>query len=91
LDQLWASTALHDPDPKRREDAIGVIEQRHDPQTRLVLAPLLGKQSDGTFIESDPAVRKHVEQALASLEREEAEIQFVGTLLPVSALGAFCC
>jgi len=88
LDQLWASTALHDPDPKRREDAIGVIEQRHDPQTRLVLAPLLGKQSDGTFIESDPAVRKHVEQALASLEREEAEIQFVGTLFAGVSLGS---
>ncbi len=88
LDQLWASSALHDPDPKRRKDAIAVIEQRHDPQTRLVLAPLLGKQSDGTFIESDPAVRKQVEQALANLEREEAEIQFVGTLFAGISLGS---
>ncbi len=65
-----------------------MIEQRHDPQMRLVLAPLLGKQSDGTFTESDPAVRLRVEQALASLEREEAEIQFVGTLFAGVSLGS---
>jgi len=65
-----------------------VIEQRHDPQMRLVLVPLLGKQSDGTFTESDPAVRQRVEQALASLEREEAEIQFVGTLFAGVSLGS---
>jgi urea transport system permease protein len=88
LDQLWASTVLHDPDPKRRRDAVAVIEQRHDPQMRLVLAPLLGKQSDGTFTESDPGVRKRVEQALASLEREEAGIQFVGTLFAGVSLGS---
>ncbi len=88
LDQLWASTALRDPDPQRRKEAVGVIEQRHDPQMRLVLVPLLGKQSDGTFTESDPAVRQRVEQALASLEREEAEIQFVGTLFAGVSLGS---
>jgi urea transport system permease protein len=88
LDQLWASTELHDPDPERRKDAVTVIEQRHDPQMRLVLAPLLGKQSDGTFTESDSTVRKRVEQALASLEREEAEIQFVGTLFAGVSLGS---
>lgn len=88
LDQLWASTMLHDPDPKRRQDAVAMLEQRHDPQIRLVLAPLLGKQSDGTLIESDPAVRKRVEQVLASLEREEAEIQFVGTLFAGISLGS---
>jgi urea transport system permease protein len=88
LDQLWASTALHDADPERRKDAIAVIERRHDPQMRLVLAPLLGKQSDGTFIESDPAIRHRVEQALSSLEREEAEIQFVGTLFAGVSLGS---
>jgi urea transport system permease protein len=88
LDQLWASTALHDPDPERRRDAVTIIEQRHDPQMRLVLAPLLGKQSDGAFIESDPGVRHRVEQALASLEREEAEIQFVGTLFAGLSLGS---
>jgi urea transport system permease protein len=88
LDQLWASMALRDPDPQRRKEAIAVIEQRHDPQLRLVLAPLLAKQSDGTFVETDPAVRKQVEQALASLEREEAEIQFVGTLFAGISLGS---
>jgi urea transport system permease protein len=88
LDQLWASTALRDPDPQRRKEAIAVIEQRHDPQLRLVLAPLLAKQSDGTFVETDPTVRKQVEQALASLEREEAEIQFVGTLFAGISLGS---
>jgi urea transport system permease protein len=88
LDQLWASTALRDPDPQRRKEAVGVIEQRHDPQLRLVLAPLLGKQSDGTFTESDPGVRQRIEQALTSLEREEAEIQFVGTLFAGVSLGS---
>jgi urea transport system permease protein len=88
LDQLWASIALHDPDPQRRKDAVAVIEQRHDPQMRLVLAPLLVKQNDGTFVESDPAVRKRVEQVLAGLEWEETEIQFVGTLFAGVSLGS---
>jgi urea transport system permease protein len=65
-----------------------VIEQRHDPQLRLMLAPLLGKQSDGTFTESDPEVRQRIQQALNSLEREEAEIQFVGTLFAGVSLGS---
>jgi urea transport system permease protein len=88
LDQLWASTALRDPDPRRRKEAVAVIEQRHDPQLRLMLAPLLRKQSDGTFTESDPGVRQRIEQALNSLEREEAEIQFVGTLFAGVSLGS---
>ena len=88
LDQLWASIALHDPDPQRRKDAVAVIEQRHDPQMRLVLAPLLVKQNDGTFVESDPTVRKRVEQVLAGLEWEETEIQFVGTLFAGVSLGS---
>jgi urea transport system permease protein len=88
LDQLWASTALRDPDPQRRKEAVAVIEQRHDPQLRLMLAPLLGKQSDGTFTESDPEVRQRIQQALNSLEREEAEIQFVGTLFAGVSLGS---
>jgi urea transport system permease protein len=88
LDQIWASTSLHDPDPQRRKEAVAVIEQRHDPQMRLVLLPLLAKQSDGTFIESDPTVRKRVEQALASLGQEEAQIQFVGTLFAGLSLGS---
>jgi urea transport system permease protein len=88
LDQLWASTALRDPDPQRRKEAVAVIEQRHDPQLRLMLAPLLGKQSDGTFTESDPGVRQRIQQALNNLEREEAEIQFVGTLFAGVSLGS---
>ena len=79
---------LHDPDPQRRKEAVAVIEQRHDPQMRLVLAPLLAKQSDGTFIETDPTVRKKVEEALVSLEGEEVEIQFVGTLFAGLSLGS---
>lgn len=88
LDQLWASTALRDPDPQRRKEAIAVIEQRHDPQMRLVLTPLLAKQSDGAWVETDPTVRKRVEQAVASLEHEETEIQFVGTLFAGLSLGS---
>jgi urea transport system permease protein len=88
LDQIWASTSLRDPDPQRRKEAVAVIEQRHDPQMRLVLLPLLAKKSDGTFIESDLTVRKRVEQALASLGQEEAQIQFVGTLFAGLSLGS---
>jgi urea transport system permease protein len=88
LDQLWVSTMVHDPDPQRRKEAVAVIEQRHDPQMRMVLAPLLAKQNDGTFIETDPTVRKKVEEALAGLEREEAGIQFVGTLFAGVSLGS---
>jgi urea transport system permease protein len=88
LDQLWASTALRDPDPLKRKEAVTVIEQRHDPQMRFMLAPLLAKQSDGTSIETDPAVRKRMEEAVASLEREATQIQLVGTLFAGISLGS---
>jgi urea transport system permease protein len=88
LDQLWASTALHDPDPEKRKEAVSVIEGRHDPQMRFVLASLLTKQPDGSINETDPAVQKRIEEAIASLEREAAGIQLVGTLFAGISLGS---
>jgi urea transport system permease protein len=88
LDQLWASTALRDPDPQKRSEAVTLIEGRHDPQMRFMLASLLAEQKDGTTVETDPAVRKRIEDAIAGFEREAAGIQLVGTLFAGISLGS---
>src|ERR1700759_5654903 len=57
LDQLWALTALQDPDAAKRLQAVQLIGERKDPQMRSLLMPLVAKQKDGTFAETDEKVR----------------------------------
>jgi urea transport system permease protein len=96
LDQLWAMTAVRDPDAGRRTAAVALIAQRHDPQLRTLVAPLLAKQPDGTFLEPDPAVRKAAQVAVDQLRFDELKTQWVancfagislGSILLLAALG----
>ncbi|MGA8657623.1 MAG: urea ABC transporter permease subunit UrtB [Chthoniobacterales bacterium] len=88
LDQLWAMTALHDPEPKHRVQAATLIAQRHDPQLRTLLDPLLEKKPDGSYAESDAEVRKAIQAAVASLRFDEFKAQFVGTCFAGVSLGS---
>ncbi len=96
LDQLWAMTALRDPDPQRRATAVELIARRHDPQLRTLIAPLLEKGPDGRFVELDAGVRKAAQTAIDQLKFDEQKTQWVanafagislGSILLLAALG----
>ncbi len=88
LDQLWALTALQDPDPAKRLQAAQLIGQRKDPQMRGLLLPLLEKNKDGAYAESDPKVRAAAGDALKAMAFEQWQIEMVGTLFAGLSLGS---
>ena len=88
LDQLWALTALQDPDAAKRLQAVQLIGERKDPQMRSLLAPLVAKQSDGTFAEADEKVREAATFALKAMAFEQWKIEMIGTLFAGLSLGS---
>ena len=88
LDQLWALTALQDPDAAKRLEAVQLIGQRKDPQMRGLLAPLVEKNKDQTYAETDPKVRAAAENALKAMAFEQWKTEMVGTLFAGLSLGS---
>src|SRR3984957_8543157 len=88
LDQLWALTALQDPDPAKRLQAVQLIGERKDPQMRGLLDPLVTKQKDGTYTETDEKVRAAATVALKSMAFEQWKIEMIGTLFAGLSLGS---
>ena len=88
LDQLWALTALQDPDASKRLEAVQLIGARKDPQMRSLLFPLIGKQKDGTYTETDDKVRAAAGVALKAMEFEQWKIEMIGTLFAGLSLGS---
>src|ERR1700719_1398439 len=88
LDQLWALTALQDPDPAKRLQAVQLIGERKDPQMRSLLLPLVEKQKDGTYGETDEKVRAAATDALKVMAFEQWKIEMIGTLFAGLSLGS---
>ncbi|MBV8587336.1 MAG: urea ABC transporter permease subunit UrtB, partial [Verrucomicrobia bacterium] len=88
LDQLWAMTALRDPDPAHRAEAVNLIAQRHDPQLRTLIAPLVTTKPDGSFVEPDAGVRKAAQAAIDQLKSDELKTQWVGNAFAGLSLGS---
>jgi urea transport system permease protein len=88
LDQLWALTALQDPDPAKRLQAVQLIGERKDPQMRSLLFPLVEKQKDGTYAETDEKVRAAATGALKAMAFEQWKIEMIGTLFAGLSLGS---
>src|SRR3984957_17326484 len=88
LDQLWALTALQDPDAAKRLQAVQLIGERKDPQMRSLLMPLVAKQKDGTFAETDEKVRLVAAAALKAIAFEQWKIEMIGTLFAGLSLGS---
>ena len=88
LDQLWALTALQDPDPVKRLQAVQLIGERKDPQMRSLLLPLVEKQKDGTYGETDGKVRAAATDALNAMAFEQWKIEMIGTLFAGLSLGS---
>ncbi len=88
LDQLWALTALQDPDASKRLQAVRLIGERKDPQMRSLLLPLVAKQPDGTYAEPDEKVRAAANDALKAMSFEQWKIEMIGTLFAGLSLGS---
>ncbi|VVD66323.1 urea ABC transporter permease subunit UrtB [Pandoraea cepalis] len=88
LDQLWAQTALHDTDAKKRREAIDLIAAAGDPQMRDLLLPIVAKQADGTYAEPDANVRSAADIALTKLAAAQRRSEFFGTLFAGLSLGS---
>jgi urea transport system permease protein len=88
LDQLWALTALQDPDASKRLQAVRLIAARKNPQMRSLLAPLVEKQKDGTYTETDEKVRAAAGDALKAMAFEQWKIEMAGTLFAGLSLGS---
>ena len=88
LDQLWALTALQDPDASKRLQAVQLIGERKDPQMRSLLMPLVAQKKDGTYAESDGKVRAAANDALKAIAFEEWKIEMAGTLFAGLSLGS---
>ncbi|MBV9297401.1 MAG: urea ABC transporter permease subunit UrtB [Verrucomicrobia bacterium] len=88
LDQLWALTALQDPDASNRLQAVELIGERKDPQMRSLLFPLVTKRKDGTYAETDEKVRAAATNALELMAFEQWKIEMIGTLFAGLSLGS---
>ncbi|MBV8377816.1 MAG: urea ABC transporter permease subunit UrtB, partial [Verrucomicrobia bacterium] len=88
LDQLWALTALQDPDSSKRLQAVQLIDARKNPQMRSLLLPLVTRQKDGTYAETEEKVRAAASEALRSMAFEEWKIEMIGTLFAGLSLGS---
>ncbi len=83
LDQLWALTALGDPDPAKRAEAVRLIGDRGDPRFRSLLKPLVNTPGD-----ADPGVRSAAESALRKLDFEQLKVDLAGTVFAGLSLGS---
>ncbi|KXU89351.1 urea ABC transporter permease [Paraburkholderia monticola] len=88
LDTLWAMSALHDPDPARRLEAVQLVAARHDLDMNELLRPLVAKKADGTFAESDERVRTAAQSGIDELDAIQRRSQIAGTLFAGLSLGS---
>ena len=83
-----ALAALDGGDPKARLDAVGTLGQRLRPEVRNRLSGLLEKSPDGTFVESDEAVRNAAAAAVKSIDRSRSFYSAIETLFFGLSLGS---
>ncbi|MDE1182955.1 urea ABC transporter permease subunit UrtB [Paraburkholderia sp.] len=88
LDTLWAMTALHDTDPANRLEAVKLVAARHNLEMNELLRPLVAKKPDGTFVESDTAVRAAAQVGLDELDSIQRRSEIAGTLFAGLSLGS---
>ena len=69
LDTLWAMTALHNSDPATRLEAVQLVAARHDLDMNELLRPLVAKNPDGTFAETDDRVRAAAQAGIEEIGR----------------------
>ncbi len=88
LDALWATTALTDPDPAKRLEAVQLVAARHDLDFYPLLRPLVATRADGAFAEPDARVRAAAQRGIDALDAIERNSRIAGTLFAGISLGS---
>ena len=74
-------------DPKARLNAIATLARRLRPEVRNRIAGMLEQSADGTFVESDPDVRRAAAAAVRSIDRARTFYSGIETLFFGLSLG----
>jgi urea transport system permease protein len=88
LDTLWAMTALHNPDPTKRLEAVQLVAARADLDMYELLRPIVAKKPDGQYNEPDARVRAAAQKGLGTLDTIQRESRIAGTLFAGLSLGS---
>lgn len=88
LAQARATLELRSPDAAVRRAAAEALGASASPNTRQLLAPLLAKNPDGSFIEPDAAVRAAAQNSLRAIERQLLLPNVIATLFSGLSLGS---
>ena len=83
-----ARVELDSADPKARLAAIAALARRLRPEVRNRLAGMLEQSADGTFVETDAAVRQAAGDAVRSIDRARAFYSGIETLFFGLSLGS---
>ena len=88
LTQARAIIEIHSVDAAVRRAAVKLLGESTNPQAKQLIAPLLQKNSDGSFVEPDAGVREAAQQALSSIETSFIVPQLLGALFSGLSLGS---
>jgi len=90
LDVIWADTVLADAAATRgdRLEAIRLLAQDSNPQSRLKLQPLVDRDASGQYKEPDEAIRVAAQQAIDALRSDQRRTELVGNLFAGLSLGS---
>jgi urea transport system permease protein len=83
-----ALAALDESDPKVRLEAVNTLSSRLRPEVRNRLGALIEKGPDGSYAESDAAVRAAAEKAVASIDTKRGLYDALETLFFGLSLGS---
>ena len=88
LQQVIATANLHSPDAATRKAAVQTLAASTNANLRPALQNLLNKNPDGSYIETDEAVRIEAVRTLGVLDRHLATVDFIGKVFYGISLGS---
>jgi urea transport system permease protein len=88
LTQASAAIRLRSPDAAIRREAVRVLGESENPQTKQMLSALLERQPDGAFAEPDAAVRDEAKRSIQAIDSRFIVPQITGTLFYGLSLGS---
>ena len=88
LRQLVATADLQSGDPARRKAAVTALADSGTPALRPQLQAILARNPDGTYIETDEALRTAAATTLAAIERRATRNDIVANLFYGVSLGS---
>lgn len=88
LGQARAAIGLKSPDAAVRRQAVEVLGESDNPQTKQLLVALLAADADGAFLESDAGVRDRATKAIRAIDARLVVPQLLGTLFSGLSLGS---